>query len=370
MTAETPQARREFLHASLTAGLLSLGNARQGRGLDAGLEPAPDLIRNVRTYGAAGDGQHDDSEAIQRAIDDGSGGGTVFFPQGRYRLGKPIHLRSDLVLLAYGRHTALIPDTAGGDALVGRGVKRVFLEGLYIDGERGSGHGVVFENCDDARVRRCWIKGVGGNGIMVTDTPCSILDSTIELGGGSGIVVTQTNSGNPTHVIDCYVYSNAAQGLMCHHNANQAMVVGCEIIRNGENGILLDDVSRMGSVANNLLAGNKANGIDVRRGSALNTLTGNALVENGRHGIALADGSDATVITANRFIDNGLETEATYNGINIRNTHDTVVLGNVFTNTVSTRGHIRGVDVGTGLRLQIQANIFSRIPAKNRLGLS
>lgn len=45
-------------------------------------------IANVRDYGAVGDGITDDTEAIQRAIHKVllSGGGTVRFPAGTYRI--------------------------------------------------------------------------------------------------------------------------------------------------------------------------------------------------------------------------------------------------------------------------------------------
>ena len=46
-------------------------------------------VCNVRDFGAAGDGQHKDTAAIQSAIEScaKSGGGTVFLPPGRYLTG-------------------------------------------------------------------------------------------------------------------------------------------------------------------------------------------------------------------------------------------------------------------------------------------
>src|SRR4051794_19651671 len=46
---------------------------------------------DVRAYGATGDGTTDDSGAIQSAIDAvPAGGGTVFFPAGRYAIGRSL----------------------------------------------------------------------------------------------------------------------------------------------------------------------------------------------------------------------------------------------------------------------------------------
>ena len=62
------------------------------------LDSVPCLF-NVRDYGAAGDGQTLDTQAIQAAIDAGErqGGGTVFFPAGKYVSGS-IFLRSHITL--------------------------------------------------------------------------------------------------------------------------------------------------------------------------------------------------------------------------------------------------------------------------------
>ena len=56
-------------------------------------------IHDVRAYGAAGDGQTLDTDAINRAIEAAAavGGGTVFFPAGTY-LSFSIRLRSNIAL--------------------------------------------------------------------------------------------------------------------------------------------------------------------------------------------------------------------------------------------------------------------------------
>ena len=56
--------------------------------------PLPDMV-NVKDFGAVGDGEHDDTEAIQKAIDyyeDGciSLGARVYFPEGYYRTTAPL----------------------------------------------------------------------------------------------------------------------------------------------------------------------------------------------------------------------------------------------------------------------------------------
>src|SRR6516162_783207 len=48
-------------------------------------------MSNVRNFGAAGDGQRDDTQAIEHALADGDG--LLEFPRGTYRITRPIVIR-------------------------------------------------------------------------------------------------------------------------------------------------------------------------------------------------------------------------------------------------------------------------------------
>jgi polygalacturonase len=52
---------------------------------------------DVRAFGAVGDGQTDDTAAIQKAVDTAQQG-TVYLPPGVYRITAPITLRPGLTL--------------------------------------------------------------------------------------------------------------------------------------------------------------------------------------------------------------------------------------------------------------------------------
>ncbi|MGH9404945.1 MAG: glycoside hydrolase family 28 protein [Terriglobia bacterium] len=89
--------RRNFLRNSGTLGLAaSTPVLGAGTASGAPLRPA---VHNVLQYGAAGDGKRKDTRAILAAIGAcaKSGGGTVFFPSGKYLTGA-IELQSDLDL--------------------------------------------------------------------------------------------------------------------------------------------------------------------------------------------------------------------------------------------------------------------------------
>src|SRR6516165_8416532 len=68
---------------------------------------ATETAFNVAKYGTKGNGREKDTAAVQSAIDTCSqrGGGTVYFPPGKYLCGS-LHLRSDIAL--YLDHGATI----------------------------------------------------------------------------------------------------------------------------------------------------------------------------------------------------------------------------------------------------------------------
>ncbi len=87
MTTKT--LRRDFLLGSAAAGLMAAAPSRLGA---RSLEPASARragVWNVRDYGARGDGQQMDTQAIHAAIAAcaSAGGGTVWFPAGKYLTG-------------------------------------------------------------------------------------------------------------------------------------------------------------------------------------------------------------------------------------------------------------------------------------------
>lgn len=90
------------------------GEGDPARPLEAGSldvnspKPPDSALVNVRQSGATGDGVHDDTAAVRAAIADlaAHGGGTVFFPRGRYLLSGELDLPAHVSLKGEGRDLA------------------------------------------------------------------------------------------------------------------------------------------------------------------------------------------------------------------------------------------------------------------------
>lgn len=107
------------------------------------LPTIPDRSFNVKDYGAAGDGNADDANAIQAAIKAASdaGGGAVVFPAGEF-LSSPFNLASSIRLhLEKGATLKMIPLEKYPDP--NRGAYRPFIRGYKLNDVEISGSGVI-----------------------------------------------------------------------------------------------------------------------------------------------------------------------------------------------------------------------------------
>jgi Pectate lyase superfamily protein len=105
--------------------------------------PASSLVVNVKQKGAMGDGQTDDTAAIQAAIDEIAGtGGTVLVPKGTYMVdpvGKNhLALKSDMTLkLSKEATLKAIPNDADKYSILSiSGVSNVTVSGGTLEGDR------------------------------------------------------------------------------------------------------------------------------------------------------------------------------------------------------------------------------------------
>lgn len=216
--------------------------ARAFEGLKEGYENVFDAVAKLHVtpqmFGAIGDGIADDTEAIQAAIDSFVGNaGAVFFPQGQYKITKPITIKSNVYLQGvssakYGRYNSDIPSTVifyGGKETVesviqyDRNGATVFGGGilnLTIDGQEKADY--IINLCKSGRV------AVANNAIVKSLKSGIYAASTYE-----NIIKENWFGDNLGYAITLDTYANAN---VVRDNAIALASESCGILISGSNG--------------------------------------------------------------------------------------------------------------------------------------
>ncbi len=138
-------------------------------------------VLDVKRFGALGDGLHDDTAALQAAIDEGAAHGLyVFLPQGEYLVSQAspnpwaLQLRSGTRLQGEGAKT-VIRLAPGQDywtrILSGSGLNGVEVDNLVIDGAKtdqessGQQHSLFLATSSNIELSKLAIRDSGGSGI-------------------------------------------------------------------------------------------------------------------------------------------------------------------------------------------------------------
>jgi parallel beta-helix repeat protein len=147
-----------------------------GQGADvptAGNSPrsADDFVVNVRSFGARGDGNTDDTAAIALAMKQGAGK-NVYFPSGTYLISEPIHVPSDTTVLGNGGSSILKTDTTGVHLFVCKRSVGVTIRSLKFVGVFGksttANSAVIITESSNCRVLDCEATGMSGMVFLIT----------------------------------------------------------------------------------------------------------------------------------------------------------------------------------------------------------
>ena len=194
--------------------------------------------KTVRDFGARGDGQADDTEAIQQAAKEGS----ISFPKGTYRLTKTITI--DL-------------EQTGFAALSADGTARVVMDGpgpafRFVGTHAGTADPKSVPAGVWARQRMPTIAGLeivgahsDADGIDATGTMQLTVRATAIRGVRHAIHLTGRNRN--VLIADCHLYDNRGVGVFLDRvNLHQINISGCHISYNAGGGV----VTRGGEVRN------------------------------------------------------------------------------------------------------------------------
>lgn len=181
-------------------------------------------VYNVKssTYGAVGDGTHDDTSAIQNAINAAStaGGGVVYLPAGTYKISSALTLANRITLRGDGDFvTNIVQSSTTANGLVGSNLIYIIIEHLRLTGPgSGSGEGMNFTTeFDYCILRDVSTTGWGSTGIEIEQPIVTNLTRVTSFNnGGAGIYIhgnAITGAGTSVSLDSCWTHDNASNGF-------------------------------------------------------------------------------------------------------------------------------------------------------------
>lgn len=232
----------------------------------------------VTEYGAIGNGQSDDSQAIQEAVD--SGKGEIVFPAGTYRISKTIEVVLEKIgpISLTGRGTARIimagegpafrilgthQGTAGPETVQSRVWQRErvpVVDGLEIVGDHPQASGVQLEGTMQATISRLVVREAL-HGIHLTKRNRNVIisDSHLYHNRGIGIFLDGVNL-HQINIVGSHISYNQQGGIVVQRSEIRNLHIGtCDIEANmseqypGAANVFLD--AREGSIREGAITG-------------------------------------------------------------------------------------------------------------------
>ncbi len=280
--------------------------------------------RNVRNFGAVGNGSVDDTAAFQKAIDSlPADGGTVYVPAGNYKIDalRQVRLRSRMHLkMDPDARLIAKPNGSNEHAVVAVDrVEHVEISGGQIVGERyqhtgtadGGGHCIAIRGAKHVTIRDIFVSKAWSAGVSVSCKPMFqaplIMSRDVVLVG----VVSRDNRRNAlaiTNCLDVKVYSSEFSGTHGTkpqvgidiepnediHGSNdycdRILIQNCVISENARCGIVIWRRARNVTIRRCVIHRNASAGVftDTAKGVVMN---GNTISYNGSNGIHILQGS-------------------------------------------------------------------------------
>ncbi|WP_166208068.1 right-handed parallel beta-helix repeat-containing protein [Cognatiluteimonas telluris] len=321
---EAGMPRREFLcKSAMLAVPMVLGGSvlpAMASSYSPPVRSHSSATRSVKSYGAVGDGRHDDTAAFQAAINSlPSSGGTITVPAGTYLIDpvKKIQLRSynhlsmsqDAVLkaktnsatrayliYAYKRTQVEI----SGGRLVGDRSTHHYVSGSTSEWN----HGIQILGCTHVTIRDLHVSSCAGDGICIGGGASDVRIANVVSTGNrrQGLSITHchdvrvydsefsytkgtspecgidiepdgTSTAYDIRIENCRLNNNAMYGINVWKRVSNVTLNHCTIERNGSCGAVTSYCSAI-HFTNNTVRYNSATGIFLREGSKSCTISG------------------------------------------------------------------------------------------------
>jgi hypothetical protein len=253
-------------------------------------------------YGATGDGTTDDTLAIQAAIDaaEGAGGGTVFFPEGKYL----ITHNNTLIDIYAGTHFAAIAIEADNIDLVGVGSGSILYIADWQLFSTANLQAYITIGSKNGDVNNCHIRDLAVLGILDENSAINAATSWMFDLGSVGSTVTTSNSGfrnivaqncgnvfgftggdnDPTndaqcennYITNCKITNCARQPIGCHSGGQANTIVSHNSIV-ACRGLGIEWAGMRANISDNIIVDAEQGGISFEQ---VSTHTGWSIVAN------------------------------------------------------------------------------------------
>ena len=323
---------------------------------DCALPEVPSDAIDVKDFGARGDGETDDTAAIQKAVDASPKNGTVYVPDGVYMVDaataegdwwQGVALKSDLTFLMSsgatlrtipnGSHISavLVVDSASNVTIAGGKLEGDRYAHLGTDGELGMGIAVL--SSSSVSIRRTTTTNFWGDGIYIAMYPdvwsrdiriCGCLSDNnrrqgLSVVGADGVIIEDSTFSNSNGTAPEY-------GIDLEPNPDRVVknvrIQRCQLTGNRGAGVGLAERSSENTIIASTFRGN-GNGLTVIR-SHQNSIQDNLIDQNQGEGIWLLE-SDSNVISGNTVSANGLEHSGWHNNIRLDSSSTNTLTNNI-----------------------------------------
>ncbi|MFX4262551.1 glycosyl hydrolase family 28-related protein [Pelotomaculum propionicicum] len=359
---------------------------------------------NVKDFGAKGDGETDDTAALQQAINSlAPDGGTVVFSPGTYITSNQITVRDKVSLIGSGTNVTAIKNINNTHILrLDKDASDLTVRGLTLDGNKGlTGYGILAVTANkNIVIESCRICNTGSIGILFSNPGIEnviirdnvlydIGSSRIEhagyegnglyLGGGASRIQVHRNSISRVYGHACVFIAGAKditvsenrlfdtryRAIQCFGNGNRNVLIEKNSIYNtgaindsgkalGCNGILIDSSDAplySFTIRANNLANIGENGIECWSGAIIE---GNTINRTGYRSDLEGDSKEGIHICSGSIVRNNTVKNTGTKGIELN------AIETVYKDTVIEENTIK--NVGTGGKWQVGIRVVADGP--------